>query len=340
MSCGLEQSDSFRSLVDDMKNNKNIQEIEDVNIVPYKTAPTKTSALNLRSPERYDVLKIKQIIYVRKLLGNTSTVIDIKKILSKYTIDDIAKYKKYGESLFLNCYQYNLNLADEFNFLETLDEWDDRRLYRDLDYNRGVFELFKKDGIVKEFLEVTRGRSGENFLALLNTYKKHDGGSALVLGHGETCSFERLKELKIDNYDLIITCHDDCKLWEAFGSDFKRFIATDCDNNAHSVQCVNLMHKKGITFYHLRYMHPETPERQKYMHMMPCKPNRCVEFNVSLPCVLYTGLSAMEFAIKKGFRNIYTLGLDWSYCNSLQLQGVEQAYKYLNDTYDVVITKL
>ena len=134
----------------------------------------------------------------------------------------------------------------------------------------------------------------------------------LVLGHGP--SLEKLKDLDLSYYDLIVTCHDDCGLFQ-IDKDFKCFHVVTVDNFDKDKNEIAYYRSLGITANYIWN-------------------------DVHNTCKCYSGMGAIEYAIKKGCVIIDSLGLDWTYCNDSQLSSVKDAFKYLFNKYDFIYNKL
>lgn len=169
-----------------------------------------------------------------------------------------------------------------------------------------IFEWIKNDGIPKE--------------------ERNRDWKCLILGHGPTNTIETLEKIDPKDYDLIITCHDDCNIYESWGSNFNHFITLGVDKNESEINYAEKSHKNGIHF-----IHPEWSGR--------CADN-CFPEYVQIwrsenlyGSVLFSGLACIHFIGSIGFNIIHTLGLDWTYCEQINRPVLQRSYMNAVLTY-------
>ena len=146
----------------------------------------------------------------------------------------------------------------------------------------------------------------------------------LILGHGPSATEENIRNA-VEKYNpkIIISCHDNCNCPKEY---WDRLIVATCED--HEGEKADL--RKWREIYEGRIVHLISDHIQAWTDMS-------VEHQiVAAMSKFYSGLGCVYYAILMDYRNIASLGLDWSYCNKCQLDKVGATFEY----YDIRFPEL
>lgn len=142
---------------------------------------------------------------------------------------------------------------------------------------------------------------------------------ALVLGHGPSISSLQYFDPTI--YDIVLTCHDDCCLNE-FWPDFHDFIICSSDGHDNELRGLYSWWRKGYRIWHF-VAHPldqlqyrENIDSGKWDWFLPL----IEEKEIDPYSRLLSGLSAINWCFKNGYKRVHTLGIDNTYLKGINRQ--------------------
>lgn len=170
-----------------------------------------------------------------------------------------------------------------------------------------------------------------------------NGKKCLLLGHGPSnmASFDKYGNKVCDHIgadnikkfllseegkdiDLILGCHDYCNM-DIVALQLNNLKLLDkfkiCTCDSHEEE------KKDVETLRDRY--PDFKDR--FIHFInPSGYNWGWENTFIIPSSgrFYSGLGIIYYSLFKEYRQIYSLGLDWSYCNNSQSAVVSQSFEY------------
>lgn len=289
-----------------------------------------------RNIDKYDFDRMTVIVNLAHIFGTTAH--KIKRWLMKYSEFEILAFVTHPHTGFeidiidFSTRGYNIIVPEEIAYTAKMDPRQFEIYTKFFEFNRPIYEKMLPDvRYGSGFL------SDEDLVELMSVIKidKSKGKNALVLGHGPTV--KQLDKVDLEDYDLILTCHDDCGIW-ALHPGFTRFTMVTCDQNTDEIRQGETMSGKGIKCYHLRHISGHTTRQQEYLYSIDS--DKFTEANISNQCKCYSGMGAIEFALLSGYENVSSLGLDWTYCDNIQRRAVDDAFTYLFSKYDYNYIKL